>query len=486
MESSDAAVTSFSSLPSGLVAALDMQGIHTPTPIQAASMPVLLSGRNALLASHTGSGKTLAYLLPLIANLERDEAAGVRTRLGRPRAVIVVPNRELAVQILSVSKSLAGATAGRFRSLASTGFIPLRKLARALESPVDLLIVTPGRLEFLLSSNRIFLTDLKYVVLDETDTLLSAEQGFREGIEQTLLSGMKHRFDEAERLQREEKATRLREAATENRARQQASMGQSEGQATEFVAAAPASPTAALPQLIFCSASITPTIESYVQRWFPSVVRVHTSSLHHLPLDLVLRNELVGTDDKREVLLRVLEKESAAYRQRLMHNRTRDQNRREIEAYGGDERAWFADIVRRDAESRSNLAAPSSAADLHIRNQLRYDEESQDHIHTATEIAPVKEAELDDAADRADPDHPSHHAAATDVAPTQLQADNDATLKLPLPPTIIFCNTVSCCRAVAWFLTEQGLNVGHYHGLMPAHVRKRTHQRTTETQADDP
>jgi superfamily II DNA/RNA helicase len=433
VDSSD--VAPFTSiLPEGIAAALAAQGLTHPTPIQSVSLPVLLSKRHVLLASQTGSGKTLAYLLPLLINLRRDEEAGVLARLHRPRAVIVVPNRELAIQILSVCKSLSGARAGRFRSFASTGFIPLRKLTRALEAPIDLLVVTPGRLEFLLSSNRISLTDTRYVVLDETDTLLAEEQGFREGVERTLLQPMKHRIEEAQKKR--------------------------DGKPLEE----------SIPpvQMTFCSASISTAIESYIRKNFPGVVRVHTPSLHHLPPSLLLRNILVKGEDKKDVLWKLLEKESASYKQRLMHHRTREQNQAELAACGGDEAKWWDLVVRQDVEKRLGGSVPATAAEIQIRNQLKYEEDAQDEMRVVTEIAPQSTA-ADDAEDRSDPDHPSHHQDSAD-APADSAASPKA-LQLPLPPTLIFCNTVSCCRAVAWFLTEQGLNVGHYHGLMPAHYR---------------
>ena len=434
VESSESAPFS-AILPEGLAAALSAQGLTHATAIQALSLPVLLSKKDVLLASQTGSGKTLAYLLPLLINLRKDEEAGVIARLHRPRAVIVVPNRELAIQILSVCKSLSGSKAGRFRSFASTGFIPLRKLTRALEAPVDLLVVTPGRLDFLLSSNRISLTDTRYVVLDETDTLLAEEQGFREGVERTLLQPMKHRIEEA-RKKRTERDTKSTE---------------------EYIPPV---------QMTFCSASISPGIESYVQKNFPGVVRVHTPSLHHLPPSLLLRNILVKGEDKKDVLWKLLEKESASYKQRLMHHRTREQNQAELAACGGVEAKWWDLVVRQDVEKRLGGHA---AAGIQIRNQLKYEEDAQDEMKALKEIIPPATA-ADDAEDRSDPDHPSHHQNSAD-APIDVASPPSNALQLPLPPTLIFCNTVSCCRAVAWFLTEQGLNVGHYHGLMPAHYR---------------
>ena len=464
-------VADFSSLLplTGVSSALAAQGFTHPTPIQSAALPVITSGVHTIIASHTGSGKTLAYLLPLIHNLRRDEENGIQTRLARPRALIIVPNRELAIQILSVAKSLAGGSAGRFRSLASTGFIPLRRLTRAFSAPVDLLVVTPGRLEFLLSSNRLSLADLKYVVLDETDTLLAEDQGFRDDLERAVLGLAKYKDQEYETQVKAEK--------------KQSQQQSDEADENTSIVPPPSSSISRPPvQVIFCSASISPSVEKFITRSFPSIQRVHTNSLHHLPESLIVRNELVGNADKREVLMDILRKESLSYRKRLMHGRTREQNKRELAAFGGNEEAWMANIVQQDIAKRLGL---HTAADVSIQNQLRYDEANQDSSIAAEDTNDSQEIDQRDADDTVDPSHPSHRADsdAADLTPATSSPPTQS-LFLPLPPTIIFCNTVSCCRAVAWYLTEQGLNVGHYHGLMPAHVSKSGEKQENEGTTD--
>lgn len=408
--------------------------------------------------------------MPLIEHLRRDEELeGVQTRLARPRAIIIVPNRELAIQILSVGKSLSGSSAGRFRSLASTGFIPLRKLTRALSSPIDLLVVTPGRLDFLLSSNRIALTDVKYIVLDETDTLLAEDQGFREGLEASILAFAKFKEQEAKKLQGNKEEVRAEKKVESN--------GEEDGEDAVPVPSASRPPV----QVVFCSASISSNIEGYIRRIFPNVHRVHTPSLHHLPESLLMKNIIVGSTDKREVLMDVLKKESSSYTKRLMHGRTREQNKIELAQFGGNQQAFIQSIVEQDVAKRLGL---TNAADLSVKNQLRYEEGSQEDREILSEVERQSESTTTatttvttnvdgDDADLEDPDHPFHRGSSENDEFSSLPSPSSSTpqLHLPLPPTIIFCNTVSCCRAVAWYLTEQGLNVGHYHGLMPAHVR---------------
>lgn len=445
------------SLSPPLLAALETLGVSTPTAIQALALPTLLAGRSALLASHTGAGKTLAYLLPLVQQLKRDESVHrVATRLGRPRALVVVPNRELAVQVLAVCKALSHQA--KFRSFASTGFIPLSKLSRALEAPVDLLVVTPGRLEFLVSSGRIGLSDVRYVVLDETDTLLSGEHGFAHTIESVLLGPLQARV-----------------AAREKAARDSAAIVAASASALVPVTAA--APPAV--QFIFCSASITPAIESALASGrFPSLVRLHTPSLHHLPPALVMRNELVGNKDKADMLWTLLQRESENYKRRLMHHRTREQNRKDLAELGGDERLLWERLVEQDCGARgvplqhvqaADAAAAASerdraAAGKLIRGQLDFNEADQEDDSTKHRVRSAAEEEEEE--ERDEEEHEDQQAG-TDLA----AASSSSSVYLPLPPTLIFCNTVSSCRAVAHLLTERGLTVGHYHGLMPSGYR---------------
>jgi len=110
------------SLPAGLVEALKASGITKPSEIQQVVIPEIMAGHDIIMAAQTGTGKTLAYLLPIIEKLRYDEdVEGVVTRLNRPRALVLVPTRELAVQVLAVAKFLSHYF--RFRSVALTGGI---------------------------------------------------------------------------------------------------------------------------------------------------------------------------------------------------------------------------------------------------------------------------------------------------------------------------------------------------------------------------
>ncbi|EKX54359.1 hypothetical protein GUITHDRAFT_160645 [Guillardia theta CCMP2712] len=160
-----------------LCAALGDMNINTPTAIQKESLPLSLAGESVLLCAETGSGKSLAFLLPLVNRLKVDEfVLGINARPKRPRAVVIVPTRELGSQILGVAKGLS--KHAKFSSLGLLGGASSAMQAKRLEQPVDLVIATPGRLLDHINDNHLSLGDVRFVVADEADTM--AAQGFGE------------------------------------------------------------------------------------------------------------------------------------------------------------------------------------------------------------------------------------------------------------------------------------------------------------------
>ncbi|MET7747719.1 DEAD/DEAH box helicase [Micromonospora sp. NPDC005367] len=165
--------TSFADLgvPGRLVAALEQAGITTPFPIQAATLPDSLAGRDVLGRGRTGSGKTYAFALPVLARL----SAAASPRLpGRPRALILAPTRELATQIEATIAPLA--TALSLRTLTIFGGVSARPQVGALRAGVDILIACPGRLADHVSSGHAILDAVEVTVLDEADHM--ADLGF--------------------------------------------------------------------------------------------------------------------------------------------------------------------------------------------------------------------------------------------------------------------------------------------------------------------
>jgi superfamily II DNA/RNA helicase len=157
-------------LPRSLVRALVNAGIEEPFPIQTATIPDGLAGRDVLARARTGSGKTLAFGLPLLARV----AAGPRATSGKPRALVLVPTRELAMQVNDALVPLAKAM-GRYTRTA-VGGVPYDKQLRDLAKGVEVLVATPGRLGDLIARGACSLDEIDVTVLDEADQM--ADMGF--------------------------------------------------------------------------------------------------------------------------------------------------------------------------------------------------------------------------------------------------------------------------------------------------------------------
>jgi superfamily II DNA/RNA helicase len=169
--------TTFSDLgvPSDLIAALDALGITDPFPVQVQTIPDALAGRDVCGKAKTGSGKTLAFGLPLLARVTKAKPKA-------PTALILVPTRELAVQVFEVLEPL-GAAVGRTVTAIYGGANMNRQIA-ALGAGADVVVATPGRLIDLVDSKEAILTDVSIVVLDEADRM--ADMGFLPQVEWLL------------------------------------------------------------------------------------------------------------------------------------------------------------------------------------------------------------------------------------------------------------------------------------------------------------
>ncbi|WP_326557770.1 DEAD/DEAH box helicase [Micromonospora sp. NBC_01796] len=169
----DSVPSSFAELgvPAPLVAALDQVGITSPFPIQTATLPDALSGRDVLGRGRTGSGKTYAFAIPLLARLT---ASRPTRRPGRPRSLILAPTRELATQIEATIAPLAAALS--LRTMTVFGGVGARPQVNALRAGVDIVIACPGRLADHVSTGEAVLDAVEITVLDEADHM--ADLGF--------------------------------------------------------------------------------------------------------------------------------------------------------------------------------------------------------------------------------------------------------------------------------------------------------------------
>ncbi len=173
--------TTFAELgvPAPLVEVLTASGITAPFPIQVATLPDTLAGRDVLGRGRTGSGKTLAFSIPLVSRLAASDS---RRAPKKPRALILVPTRELANQVAAVVDPLA--TALGMRTTVVFGGVGQNPQVQALASGVDVLIACPGRLEDLIGQGHADLSAVEITILDEADHM--ADLGFLPGVKRLL------------------------------------------------------------------------------------------------------------------------------------------------------------------------------------------------------------------------------------------------------------------------------------------------------------
>ncbi|WP_067226520.1 DEAD/DEAH box helicase [Streptomyces sp. NBRC 109706] len=156
-------------LPAPLLAALGVEGVSIPFPIQAATLPNALAGRDVLGRGRTGSGKTLAFGLALLAR-----TAGQRAEPRRPLALVLVPTRELAQQVTEALTPYARAL--RLRMTTVIGGVSIRRQTNALRDGAEIVVATPGRLNDLVTRGDCTLERVAITVLDEADQM--TDMGF--------------------------------------------------------------------------------------------------------------------------------------------------------------------------------------------------------------------------------------------------------------------------------------------------------------------
>jgi len=151
-----------------LINALSDIGFESPTPIQEKAFPVIMSGKDAVGIAQTGTGKTFAYLLPILRQLTYSEQR-------QPRILIVVPTRELVVQVVAEVEKLATYMHARCVGVYGGGNISIQK--QKVYDGVDILVATPGRLIDLTLSRTLQFSSIQKLVIDEVDEMLNL--GFR-------------------------------------------------------------------------------------------------------------------------------------------------------------------------------------------------------------------------------------------------------------------------------------------------------------------
>jgi superfamily II DNA/RNA helicase len=173
--------TTFEALgvPAPLVEVLSASGITAPFPIQVATLPDSLGGRDVLGRGRTGSGKTLAFSIPLVARLAASDS---KRQPKRPRSLILVPTRELANQVAAVVDPMARALGMKTTTI--FGGVGQNPQVQALAGGIDVLIACPGRLEDLIGQGHCDLGAVEITILDEADHM--ADLGFLPGVKRLM------------------------------------------------------------------------------------------------------------------------------------------------------------------------------------------------------------------------------------------------------------------------------------------------------------
>ncbi|AMA73627.1 MULTISPECIES: DEAD/DEAH box helicase [Aneurinibacillus] len=153
-----------SSLAPFLIQGLERMNIKTPTPIQQRTIPLLLAGQSVVGESQTGTGKTLAYLLPILQRIDSTSVA--------VQALILVPTRELTVQIRDVLDELCAGTDIRFQII--MGGVDSKRQIEKLKQKPHVIVGSPGRMYDLIEKKKLKVHEVKMVVIDEADQMLEA------------------------------------------------------------------------------------------------------------------------------------------------------------------------------------------------------------------------------------------------------------------------------------------------------------------------
>lgn len=167
-------------LSSPLLKAIAEQNYTSPYPIQKEAIPAIISGKDILGIAQTGSGKTASFVLPILEQLQNQTSPSINRHI---KVLVVVPTRELAIQVNSTFDLLGSYLPSKTKCLAVYGGVSINPQMIELQG-VEVLIATPGRLLELISSKAVSLSTLKVLVLDEADKMLNL--GFKEEMEQVF------------------------------------------------------------------------------------------------------------------------------------------------------------------------------------------------------------------------------------------------------------------------------------------------------------
>ena len=165
-----------------ILKALTESGYTTPTPIQAQAIPLVLEGSDLMAGAQTGTGKTAAFVLPMLQKLLKDASSSASPARHPVRALILVPTRELAIQVEESVKTYAKHC--KLRSLVVFGGVDIKTQTPTLKRGVEILVATPGRLLDHIEMKSVQLNTVQMLVLDEADRML--DMGFMPDLKRIL------------------------------------------------------------------------------------------------------------------------------------------------------------------------------------------------------------------------------------------------------------------------------------------------------------
>lgn len=166
-------------LDARLLQAVNREKFAAPTPVQTKAIPLLLGGKDVLTRAKTGSGKTLAYLLPILHSVLQQKKTNKRSK--HTSALVLVPTRELAVQVTSAVKTFTSFCANDIRSENITRKEDVAVTRARLAEKPDVIVATPSRASQWLNNDVLKLDELRHLVIDEADLLLS--YGYEEDLQ---------------------------------------------------------------------------------------------------------------------------------------------------------------------------------------------------------------------------------------------------------------------------------------------------------------
>ena len=167
-------------LSADILRAVAEQGYDTPTPIQAQAIPLVLEGRDLMAAAQTGTGKTAGFTLPILQLLAQD--SNLSLKRFKPRALVLVPTRELAIQVQQSVFTYGKHV--KLRNAAIYGGVAIGPQTKLLKAGVDIVVATPGRLLDHVGQRNIDLSGIEILVLDEADRMI--DMGFIHDIRKVL------------------------------------------------------------------------------------------------------------------------------------------------------------------------------------------------------------------------------------------------------------------------------------------------------------